>query len=88
MSEESRRAEILRRKDTFEDLMDEVREYRDMSPAERDLRIQQVCRLAAQILKDRPDRARILQWDDPLPESSIAILKRLREQYRRARTSR
>ena len=87
MSEESRRAEFLRRKDTYEDLMEEVRPYVGMSPEETDRTIQIVCRSAAQQLSENADRKRILQWDDPMPESSRRHWERLLNRYHRGRPS-
>jgi hypothetical protein len=43
------------------------------------------CRAAARQLANRPDRERILAYRDPLPENSVRILKRLREEYQRGR---
>ena len=85
MSRETRMSEALRRRDTLEDLLEEVSEYVEMSPGERDRTMQRVAELAASVLRDRGDREDVLAWQDPLPESSLRIWRLLMERYRRER---
>lgn len=87
VSEPDRRSEILRRKDTLADLLEEVRPYVGMSPEQRDALIQQTSRMVAQMLLDDPEAAaRIRNLRDPLPESSRRIWERLMEERRSGRT--
>lgn len=85
MSAESRKAEFLRRKDTYADLMEEVREYIGMSPEERDRVNYKVCRAALLMLRDHSDPERVICREDPLPASSVAHWRRLMEKYRSER---
>jgi hypothetical protein len=52
--------------------------YRDMTPAQRAAITAAVCRSAAALLALHPDRQRVLDLESPLPPSSIAALRRLR----------
>lgn len=52
--------------------------YRDMTPEERVAITAAVCRSAAAMLALHADRQRILDLQDPLPESTLAALRRLR----------
>jgi hypothetical protein len=61
----------------------EAAPYRGLSAAERWRLTAAACRAAARQLASRPDREKLLAYRDPLPESSLAILRRLREQHRR-----
>jgi hypothetical protein len=56
----------------------EAKPYRGMSAEEHWRATAAACRSAARQLARRPDRGRILEYRDPLPESSIQILRRLR----------
>ncbi len=62
----------------------EAAPYRGLSTEAR-FRLLSACRTAAHQLANRPDRERILDGADPLPPSSRAILKRLRDQDRSQR---
>jgi hypothetical protein len=57
----------------------EAAPYRAMSPDDRLQATAVACRSAARQLRSRRDRERLLAYCDPLPESTIATLKRLRE---------
>jgi hypothetical protein len=63
----------------------EAAPYRGLSSEERWRLMAAACRSAARQLRNRPDRERILAYRDPLPASSVAILRRLREEYRTQR---
>jgi hypothetical protein len=56
----------------------EAAPYRMLTPEERWRAPSAACRSAARQLAARPDRQRILDYRDPLPESTIALLCRLR----------
>lgn len=60
----------------------EAAPYRGLSADERFRAMRAACRSAARQLRARPDRERLLAYRDPLPASSIAVLRRLREAYR------
>lgn len=71
--------------DPVEDVRDEAREYARMTPVERGRLVAAACRGAAALLAARPDAARALAWEDPLPASSEDALARLREEWRAKR---
>jgi hypothetical protein len=56
----------------------EAEPYRGLSTEARWHATAAACRAAARQLSQRPDRARILAFRDPLPESTVRILQRLR----------
>lgn len=56
----------------------EVAAYRDLTPAERARVLASACRTAAKLLAARPDAAEVLAFRDPLPESTVVALARLR----------
>lgn len=55
--------------------------YRDMTIEERARLRAAACRQAARQIAWRADRDRVLAWVDPLPESSVLALVRLREGF-------
>jgi hypothetical protein len=63
---------------------DELRRARAMTQDERVAALQSACRLATQTLASMaPDvRARALAWRDPLPDSTVRALSRLRAEAR------
>lgn len=63
----------------------EAAPYRGLTSEARSRFLAAACRGAARQLANRPDRERILAHRDPLPESSVIILQRLREEYRKRR---
>jgi hypothetical protein len=62
----------------------EAAPYRGMSAEDRWRATAAACRSAARQLAGRPDRERILDYRDPLPVSTIRILRRLRRAASRA----
>ena len=63
----------------------EAAPYLGMPAEERARATAAACRAAARQLANRPDRARLLAYRDPLPERTIVILRRLRaDRHRRA----
>lgn len=56
----------------------EVAEYRELTPADRARVLAVACRTAAKLLAARADAAEVLAFGDPLPESTLAALARLR----------
>lgn len=54
---------------------------RRLSPDERGRRLVECLRLGEAILKGRPDRARVLAFQEALPESTQTALRRLRAAY-------
>jgi hypothetical protein len=60
----------------------EAAPYRGLSNEERVRVLKAACRSAARQLRARPDRERLLAYRDPLPASTIALLRRLRAAYR------
>ena len=61
----------------------EAEPYRGMSSEEHWRLTAAACRAAARQLANRADRERILAYRDPLPESTVRLLRRLRDQHRR-----
>jgi len=56
----------------------EAEPYRRATPADRARDMAMACRAAARQLASRADRQRILDHRDPLPDSTITALRRLR----------
>lgn len=56
----------------------EAAPYAGMAPEERASHLAAACRAAAKLLASRADRERVLALEDPLPESSLRALERLR----------
>jgi hypothetical protein len=65
----------------------EVAYYRGLSDAERADLLVAACRAGAKILLSRPDAERIAGYQDPLPQSTVRALARLRAAYRAARSA-
>jgi hypothetical protein len=61
----------------------EAETYRGMTPEDHGRATAAACRAAAQQLAHRPDRQRMLDHRDPLPDSSALVLRRLRAAARR-----
>jgi hypothetical protein len=61
----------------------EAAPYRGLTPEQRSRALAAACRAAARQLAARPDRQRLLEYRDPLPETSVAALRRLRAAARR-----
>jgi phosphopantetheinyl transferase len=57
----------------------EAAEYRHMSQSEKAKILASLCRWSAKQLALRSDRQQLLDYRDPLPESSRAALARLRK---------
>lgn len=57
----------------------EAAPYRDMSPEQRLAVLAAACRAATRLLLSREDRYLVLRHVDPLPESSVRALARLRK---------
>ena len=59
---------------------DEVADYRNMSPDQRAEALVDACRSAAMLLDSKPEleRQKIIDYVDPLPESTLKALRRLR----------
>jgi hypothetical protein len=66
-----------------ESVRGEAERYVDMTPAERLQVLAAVCRAAGKLLRSRPDAEAALRYQDPLPQSTIAALDRLRKAHRR-----
>ncbi|MBI5499959.1 MAG: nitroreductase family protein [Deltaproteobacteria bacterium] len=71
--------------DDTESVRREAEPYRQMSCEHRMRHLSLVCRDAWRLAISRPDREAVLAYCDPLPESSVAALARLRAQARRER---
>jgi len=62
------------------DLASEVEPYRRLTSAERTRLLAAACRAGAELLRSRPDAERAAAFEDPLPESTVRALARLRAQ--------
>ena len=60
------------------DLEREVEPYRRLDPVDRARLLAAACRAGAELLRSRPDAERAAAFEDPLPESSVRALARLR----------
>ena len=60
----------------------EVERYRKMTPSERAELLFAVCRDAETLAKVGGREEFCHQWRDPLPESSVRLMARLRAEYR------
>lgn len=58
--------------------VEKLAEYRDMTPEQRAAVTAAVCRTAAALLAMHTDPTRVLEFQEPLPPSSVAALRRLR----------
>ena len=73
----------LQRQDTVEAACESAAEYRDMAPAERLEEFINICRSLPAFLAMQADGGgETLNQRDPLPESSVRHLQRLRADYR------
>jgi hypothetical protein len=66
------------------DAVDDRRKYAAMTPEERLEVFVEVCELARTILDERPDRARILAENEPMPQAAEATWLRLVREASRA----
>lgn len=66
--------------DDRESVRREALPYRDMNDQQRLALLAAACRGAARLLRARDDRDRALEYIDPLPDSSIRALMKLREE--------
>lgn len=58
----------------------EAQPFRDMTPEQRAHLLARVCRAGARLLRSRADAAAVAALRDPLPESTVRALERLRAQ--------
>ena len=58
-------------------IAEEVAEYRDMPPTQKLRILDALCRDAMVQLAMHEDRERLLDWQAPLPGSTVAALRRL-----------
>jgi hypothetical protein len=72
----------------YRDAVDDRDRYAAMTPEERLEVFVEVCELARTILEDRPDRARLLAENEPMPPAAEAVWLRLVREARRARSAR
>ena len=68
-----------------ESVRSEAEPYRDLTPEQRGALLAAACRAAARLLRARDDAAAVLAHRDPLPESTIRALERLRREVRERR---
>ena len=71
--------------DPEEDLRAEAADYIGMTPEQRGQLVAAACRGAAALLAARSDAHKALEWRDPLPDSSVKTLARLRAEWRAKR---
>jgi len=73
---------------TAVDAVDDRERYAAMTPEDRLAIFADVCELARTILEERPDRARILAENEPMPPAADETWLRLVRESRRAASSR
>jgi len=71
--------------DNASSVREEAAEYVAMTPAERGVLLAAACRAGVKLLRARSDMAKVLEWVDPLPESTELALARLRALHRGTR---
>lgn len=69
--------------DDAESVRREAAPYVDLMPEQRAADLKAVCLAAAKMLRARQDAVLILDYRDPLPQSTLDALTRLRRQARR-----
>ena len=69
---------VPERHDSWADAVEEAVEFSDANAEEHYRRLVAVCQLAAAILARHPERETLIEQRDPLPESSLRNLARLR----------
>lgn len=78
------RLDRARRRPLAEQLEDDLAPLRGISFEERARLIKAVCAAASKLIESRPDRDRVLAYQDPLPaESQARWLRLVRETFRR-----
>jgi len=70
------------------DSVDDAERYAAMTPEQRLAVFVEVCELARTILESRPDRARVLSENEPMPPAAEAAWRRLVAESRRGRPTR
>ena len=68
-----------------EAVADEVASAAGTTPDERAEILLSLCRLAVEQILQQPDPARVLDYQDPVPASTEAVLRKLRERHERTR---
>ena len=68
-----------------EDVRRDVESARQTTMADRARILEALCRMAAEQTAQHSDPKRVLDWRDPLPESSEELLARLRKRRRKRR---
>lgn len=71
--------------DDVDSVRQEAAPYKEMTPAQRLAVLASACRAATRLLLSREDHRRVLEHVDPLPESTINALTRLRRARARQR---
>ena len=62
--------------------MDDVASAAGTTTAQRARILESLCRMAAELTAQHPDPQRVLDWQDPIPAASAALLARLRARLR------
>jgi hypothetical protein len=66
-----------------EDAAEQAGAARTLTPEQRARVLEELCRMAAELTAQQPNPQRVLDWQDPVPPESMALLARLRERHRR-----
>ena len=64
--------------DNATSIREEAAAYVALTPEERGALLAAACRAGVKVLRARPDMVRVLDWSDPVPESTELALARLR----------
>jgi hypothetical protein len=64
-------------RDSWQSALEEAEELRDAGPEEHYRLLRAACDLAFAILAVRPDRQEVLDYEEPLPPESVALLERM-----------
>ncbi|MBN1961364.1 MAG: hypothetical protein JW841_10495 [Deltaproteobacteria bacterium] len=66
-------------RDSWADALAEAEPYRNADFLAHYQGLEQACRLTATILENHPNRETILEYIEPLPPESIALIKQLQK---------
>jgi hypothetical protein len=78
----SRLPAAFRGRTDAEDVAADVAAVAGSTMAERALILESLCQMAAEQTAQHANPQRVLDWQDPIPPESEALLARLRAQYR------
>jgi hypothetical protein len=79
---DDRLPKALRSRSPREAILEDIGPYVGLSPEERGRIVDQLSQLALDLLRSNPHRDEVIQWQDPVPESTRAHWRRLMKRAR------